>query len=106
MSKKLILFLTSLSLAVTPIGAFASEYSGPDASIEALGERANLQAATGEYRTWKQYDSRWANQLLGSSPGTMSESGLSGYSDCHIEVTFQAVPMRMGLTGEIMYIFK
>ena len=75
MNKKLILFLTSLSLAVTPIGAFASEYSGPDASIEALGERANLQAATGEYRTWKQYDSRWANQLLGSSPDTMSESG-------------------------------
>ena len=49
MNKKLILFLTSLSLAVTPIGAFASEYNGPEASIKALEERAGLQAATGEY---------------------------------------------------------
>lgn len=75
MNKKLILFLTSLSLAVTPIGAFASEYNGPEASIKALEERAHLQAATGEYRSWKQYDSRWANQLLGSSSDTMSASG-------------------------------
>lgn len=75
MNKKLILFLTSLSLAVTPIGAFASEYNGPEASTKALEERANLQAATGEYRSWKQYDSRWSSQRLGSSPDTMAESG-------------------------------
>ena len=33
MNKKLILFMTSLSLAVTPIGVYASEYTGPAASI-------------------------------------------------------------------------
>ena len=75
MNKKFILFMTSLSLAVTPIGVFASEYSGPTASIEAVEERANLQAATGEYRSWKQYDTRWSSMNLGSSRDTMAESG-------------------------------
>ena len=75
MNKKLILFMTSLSLAVAPMGVFASEYNGPTASIEAVEERANLQAATGEYRSWKQYDSRWSGQRLGSSSDTMAGSG-------------------------------
>lgn len=75
MNKKLILFMTSLSLAVAPMGVFASEYNGPTASIEAVEERANLQAATGEYRSWKQYDSRWSSQRLGSSSDTMAASG-------------------------------
>ena len=75
MNKKFILFMTSLSLAVAPMGVFASEYSGPTATIEAVEGRANLQAATGEYRSWKQYDPRWASQRLGSSADTMSESG-------------------------------
>lgn len=75
MNKKLILFMTSLSLAVAPMGVFASEYNGPTASIEAVAERANLQAATGEYRSWKQYDSRWSGQRLGSSSDTMAGSG-------------------------------
>lgn len=46
MNKKLILFMTSLSLAVAPMSVFANEYNGPTASIEAVEERANLQAAT------------------------------------------------------------
>lgn len=75
MNKKFILFMTSLSLAVAPMGVFASEYSGPTATIEAVEGRANLQAATGEYKSWKQYDPRWASQRLGSSADTMSESG-------------------------------
>ena len=75
MNKKFILFMTSLSLAVAPMSVFASEYTGPAASVEAVEERANLQAATGEYRSWKQYDTRWASQRLGSSADTMSESG-------------------------------
>ena len=52
MNKKLILFMTSLSLAAAPMGVFASEYNGPTVSIEAVEERATLQAATGEYRSW------------------------------------------------------
>lgn len=75
MNKKLILFMTSLSLAVAPMSVFANEYNGPTASIEAVEERANLQAATGEFRSWKQYDSRWGSQRLGSSSDTMAESG-------------------------------
>lgn len=33
------------------------------------------RAATGEFRSWKQYDSRWGSQRLGSSSDTMAESG-------------------------------
>ena len=75
MNKKLILFMTSLSLAAAPMGVFASEYNGPTVSIEAVEERATLQAATGEYRSWKQYDSRWGSQRLGSSSDTMAGYG-------------------------------
>ena len=51
MNKKLILFMTSLSLAVTPMGVFASEYNHPTATLAAVEERALLKAATGEYRS-------------------------------------------------------
>ena len=49
MNKKLILFMTSLSLAVSPMSVLASEYTGPKASIDAVEDRATLKAATGEY---------------------------------------------------------
>ena len=75
MNKKLILFMTSLSLAVTPIGVYASEYTGPAASIEAVEDRAGLKAATGEYKSWKQYDSRWAGTVMAPGYDTMAESG-------------------------------
>ena len=75
MNKKLILFMMTLSLAAAPIRAFASEYNGPEVSIEALENRAALQAATGEYRTWKQYDSRWKHLTLGNSYDDMNNSG-------------------------------
>lgn len=75
MNKKLILFMTSLSLAVTPIGAYAGEYTGQPASIEAVEDRANLKAATGEYRTWKQYDSRWGSMKMAPGYDTMAQSG-------------------------------
>lgn len=75
MNKKLILFMTSLSLAAAPVGAYANEYSGPTATIEAVEDRAVLTAATGEYRSWKQGDSRWRNILLAPSSDTMWESG-------------------------------
>ena len=51
MNKKLILFMTSLSLAVTPMGVFAREYNQPTATLAAVEERALLKAAPGEYRT-------------------------------------------------------
>ena len=75
MNKKLILFMTSLSLAVTPIGVYASEYTGPAASVEAVEDRAGLKAATGEYKSWKQYDSRWASMQMAPGYDTMAESG-------------------------------
>lgn len=34
-----------------------------------------VSAATGEYKTWKQSDSRWGDMLLGSSTDTMRQSG-------------------------------
>ena len=75
MNKKLILFMTSLSLAVSPMSVMASEYTGPKAVIEAVEDRATLKAATGEYKTWKQYDSRWSRQLMGAGGDTMAASG-------------------------------
>lgn len=75
MNKKLILFMTTLSLAAAPISVFASENDVPVATIEALEERAGLKAATGAYRTWKQYNAAWAGIHLGSSPYTMNDSG-------------------------------
>ena len=75
MNKKLILFMTSLSLAVSPMSVMASEYTGPKATIEAVEDRATLKAATGEYKTWKQYDSRWSRQLMGEGGDTMAASG-------------------------------
>ena len=75
MNKKLILFMTSLSLAVTPMGVFASEYNQPTATLAAVEERALLKAATGEYRSWKQYDSRWAGMYMSPGTDTLNESG-------------------------------
>lgn len=75
MNKKLILFMTSLSLAVSPMSVLASEYTGPKASIEAVEDRATLKAATGEYKNWKQYDSRWRSKTLGAGGDTMAASG-------------------------------
>ena len=75
MNKKLILFMTSLSLAVTPMGVFASEYNHPTATLAAVEERALLKAATGEYRSWKQYDSRWAGVYMSPGTDTLNESG-------------------------------
>ena len=75
MNKKLILFMTSLSLAVTPMGVFASEYNHPTATLAAVEERALLKAATGEYRSWKQYDSRWAGMYMSPGTDTLNESG-------------------------------
>ena len=75
MNKKLILFMTSLSLAVTPMGVFASEYNQPTATLAAVEERASLKAATGEYRSWKQYDSRWAGMYMSPGTDTLNESG-------------------------------
>lgn len=75
MNKRLILFMASFSLAAAPISAYASEYTGPTATIEAVEDRAALTAATGEYRTWKQGDSRWRNKYLSPSSDTMWESG-------------------------------
>lgn len=74
MNKRLILFMTSFALAATPMSAFASEYTGPKATIEAVEGRAALQATTGEYTGWLQYDSRWGSMLMGGSD-TMAESG-------------------------------
>lgn len=75
MNKKLILFMTSLSLAVTPMCVFASEYNQPTATLAAVEERALLKAATGEYRSWKQYDSRWAGMYMSPGTDTLNESG-------------------------------
>ena len=75
MNKKLILFMTSLSLAISPMSVLASEYTGPAASIEAVEDRASLKAATGEYKNWKQYDSRWSRKTLGVGGDTMASSG-------------------------------
>lgn len=74
MNKRLILFMTSFALAATPISAFASEYTDAAATIEAVEGRASLKAATGEYTSWLQYDSRWGSMLMGGCD-TMSESG-------------------------------
>ncbi len=73
MNKKLILFLTSLSLTVAlpfQTAVFASE-----AAIVPVENRASLKAATGEYRSWKQGDPRWGSMHLGSSSDTMAQSG-------------------------------
>lgn len=75
MNKKLILFMTSLSMALSPMSVLANEYTGPKATIEAVEERAALKAATGEYKTWKQYDSRWRSVTLGAGGDTMAASG-------------------------------
>ena len=75
MNKKLILFMTSLALAITPVSAMASEYTAPEVSIEAVEERATLKAATGSYRTWLQYDAQWRDLTLGYGGDTMADSG-------------------------------
>ena len=75
MNKKLILFMTSLALAITPVSAMASEYTGPAVSIESVDERANLRAANGSYKTWLQYDAHWRDLTLGVGGDTMADSG-------------------------------
>ena len=75
MNRKLILFMTSLSLLAAPVCVHASEYTEPVARIENVEDRGVLKAATGEYRTWKQTDGRWQHIHLGGSVHTMGDSG-------------------------------
>ena len=75
MNKKLILFMTSLSLALSPMSVMAHNNTAPKASIEAVEERATLKAATGAYKNWVQYDSAWRDITLGVGGDTMYQSG-------------------------------
>lgn len=75
MNKRLILFMTSLALAASPMSVLANEYTGPLATIEAVEDRAMLQAATGDYKKWLQYDGRWGSMTLGAGGDTMADSG-------------------------------
>lgn len=74
MNRKLILLMTSLSLTVA-LPFQTAVYASESATIVPVENRASLQAATGEYRSWKQGDSRWGSMHLGSSSDTMAESG-------------------------------
>jgi hypothetical protein len=40
-----------------------------------LNSYSSVFGATGEYKTWRQSDSRWANKYLGTSGETMSQIG-------------------------------
>ena len=75
MNKKLILFMTSLSLALSPMSVMAHNNTAPKASIEAVEERATLKAATGAYKNWVQYDSAWRDITLGAGGDTMYQYG-------------------------------
>ena len=52
MNRKLILLMTSLSLTVA-LPFQTAVYASESATIVPVENRASLQAATGEYRSWK-----------------------------------------------------
>ncbi len=74
MYKRLMAYLVAMSMAVTPASVYAVSADQPSVEIEAIEDRASLQAS-GEYRNWKQYDSQWGSMYLMPSYDSMSGSG-------------------------------
>lgn len=74
MYKRLLAYLVAMSMAVAPASVYAQSEDVPPVEIEAIENRASLQAS-GEYRYWKQYDSQWGGMYLAPSYDTMSASG-------------------------------
>ncbi len=74
MYKRLLAYFVAIAMAAAPAGVYAESSDQPVVEIEAIENRASLQAS-GEYRNWKQYDSQWGGMYLSLSYDTMSASG-------------------------------